>query len=249
MKAYRQPSYSSSAFGGGAIPPGVKSILIACGAVFLLELIAGPALLSLLGFQARLAVGRLCVWQFATYIFVHDPYNWLHILFNMFMLWMFGRRLEERWGTAGFWRFFLVCGIGAAVVHLLATILFRSPDRMMIGASGAIYGILLAYALYWGEEVVYFNFVIPIKIKYMVLILGGIELFSSLSQPGGGGGVAHFTHLGGLLTAWLVLRGGGWDGTALRLRQWIGLHRGPRPVHPPRRPRPRRPSFDDDTWR
>jgi len=160
------------------------------------------------------AVWRLQVWRFVTYMFLHG--GGMHLLFNMLALWFFGPRLESRWGTGGFLKFYLICGIGAAVVHADFTLLFGAKGltetgkivrgmQMMVGASGAIYGVLLAYALYWPNETVLLNFFIPMKVKYMVLLFGVMEFLGTIGASGSR--VSHITHLGGLLVAFLYLRG------------------------------------------
>ncbi|MCX7013689.1 MAG: rhomboid family intramembrane serine protease [Candidatus Sumerlaeota bacterium] len=189
------------------------------------------------------AVRRLQVWRFVSYMFLHA--NLVHIFFNMFTLCMFGRRLEQRWGAHEFYRFYFVCGVGAAVFQTLLSLpgLVGGTEAVpMVGASGAIYGLLLAYAYYWADDIVYVNFILPMKIKYLVLIFGAINFFGSVGDiaHAGASGIAHFAHLGGLLTGWLYLKGGGW-------RRWGSFGRR---GSPGRRSQPsRRPFFDDDTWR
>ena len=161
-----------------------------------------------------LAVLRFQIWRFFTYMFLHA--DGMHLLFNMMALWFFAPRLEMRWGAKGFLKFYFICGVGAAVVHSIFTLFFGAktllPDgevvrgvEYMIGASGAIYGILLAYALYWPDETVLLYFVIPMRIKYMVLLFGLVEFIGSVNRAGSH--ISHITHLGGLLTAFLYLRG------------------------------------------
>jgi len=149
------------------------------------------------------AVFKLQLWRFVTYMFLHG--SGMHLLFNMLALWFFGPRLESRWGTGGFFRFYFICGIGAAVVHAVFTLLTGQGGQMMIGASGAIYGVLLAYALYWPDHPVYLYFFIPMKVKYVVLLFGIVEFLNTIGTTGSH--VSHITHLGGLLTAFLYLRG------------------------------------------
>ena len=161
-----------------------------------------------------LAVLRFQIWRFFTYMFLHA--DGMHLLFNMMALWFFAPRLEMRWGTKRFLKFYFICGVGAAVVHSIFTLLFGAKTPLsdgeavrgveyMIGASGAIYGILLAYALYWPDETVLLYFVIPMRIKYMVLLFGALEFIGSVNRAGSH--ISHITHLGGLLTAFLYLRG------------------------------------------
>jgi membrane associated rhomboid family serine protease len=133
-----------------------------------------------------------------------------HLLFNMLALWMFGTELERIWGTRYFLKFYGVAGIGAGVLTVLFSLLpFGFADQVyrstIIGASGAVYGLLLAYALYFPDRPIYMYFVFPIKAKYFVMIIGAITFYSSL---GASGGIANATHLGGLLVAYVYLKSG-----------------------------------------
>jgi membrane associated rhomboid family serine protease len=205
-RAYSGSSFAHS-FGPGPITPAVK-ILIGINVVaFLLQLVA-PQLTELFGLRPQDVLESLTVWQPLTYMFLHGGIG--HILFNMLSLWMFGVELERMWGTTFFTRYYLVCGIGAA----LTTIVFgfmpgaigeRIYYPLTIGASGAIYGVLLAYAMYFPDRRILFYFLFPIPAKYFVMIIGAISLLSAVGSSGTG--VAHFTHLGGLLVGWLYLRG------------------------------------------
>jgi membrane associated rhomboid family serine protease len=167
-----------------------------------------PSLTLLLGLSPAAVVTRGHVWQLVTYMFLHGGI--FHILFNMLALWMFGAELERMWGSRYFLKFYLVTGIGAGASTVIVSLLpFSFSQQVMysltIGASGAIYGLLLAYALYFPDRPIYMYFVFPIPAKYFVLIMGAISFFSSVSDSNGG--VAHATHLGGLLVAYLYLRG------------------------------------------
>jgi membrane associated rhomboid family serine protease len=148
------------------------------------------------------------VWQLVTYMFLHA--GLFHILFNMLALWMFGTELERVWGTRYFLKFYFVTGIGAGALTVLFSMLpFAFAEQVyysvVIGASGAVYGLLLAYALYFPDRPIYMYFVFPIPARIFVLILGAIELVSSVSAPGG---VANATHLGGLLVGYVFLKNG-----------------------------------------
>ena len=146
-----------------------------------------------------LVLHQFWVWQLATYMFLHGGI--FHILFNMLALWMFGAELERIWGTRYFLKFYFVTGIGAGFLTVLFSLLpfgfaQQVQHSIVIGASGAIYGLLLAYALYFPDRPIYMYFVFPIPAKIFVAIMGAIAFFSSLSEAGG---VANATHLGGLL--------------------------------------------------
>ena len=159
---------------------------------------------------------RLHGGQLVTYMFVHaGP---MHILFNMLTLWMFGTELERIWGTRFFVKFYFVCGIGAAVITVLVSLLPFAPAHQLyrsniVGASGAVYGLLLAYALYFPNRQIYMYFVFPIPVRIFVLIMGGLAFMSAMSDNGGG--VANATHLGGLLVAYVYLKG-----LRMRLSPW-----------------------------
>ena len=141
-------------------------------------------------------------------MFIHA--GLFHILFNMLALWMFGTELERIWGTRYFLKFYFVTGIGAGRSRCcFRCCRSRSPNSfttsVIVGASGAIYGLLLAYALYFPDRPISTCHVFPIPAKYFVMIMGGIAFYSSLSEAGG---VANATHLGGLLVGYLFLKGG-----------------------------------------
>lgn len=162
------------------------------GAVFLLQMVVSHRINFYLGLVSILVWKKYFLWQLLTYIFLHGGIS--HLLFNLLGLWMFGGELENYWGSRKFLRYFLFCGIGAGI----CTVVF-SPYQFIpvIGASGAIYGILLAFGWLFPNRLIYIYFLFPIPAKYMVIIYGLIELFSSME--GTGGGIAHLTHLGGLL--------------------------------------------------
>ena len=200
-----RPTYMS--IGGGGLTKAIKMILVICAVVYVLQTLGGGAfqnsLISSFGLTPAAVIGSLAVWQLVTYIFLHGGF--FHILFNMFALWMFGSELESAWGTREFVRFFFVCGIGAGISSVLL-----SPGSTIptIGASGSIYGILLAYALLFpNREMILIPFMIPVKVKYYVMFIGGMAFLASFSG-GSGGGVAHIAHLGGMVFGYFYLRGG-----------------------------------------
>ena len=145
---------------------------------------------------------RLFLWQLVTYLFLHG--GWFHIIFNLFALWMFGTELERLWGGRQFLFYYFLTGIGAGVFDVL---LQPSAITSTIGCSGAIYGLLMAYGVLFPERLIYLYFIIPIKAKWFVVIIGLIEFTSSFSLPGSG--ISHVAHLGGMLFGFLYLRGGG----------------------------------------
>ncbi len=247
-RSYSRPSSSSFSFGPGPISPAVKALIWANVAMFVLTYVLYRPLEFYLGLVPALFLYRFFLWQPVTYLFIHGGF--FHILFNMLVLWMFGVTLERVWGTRFFLKYYFICGIGAAATTIffsLPSIGLVSPLSNTIGASGAIYGLLVAYALYFPDQPVYMYFLFPIPMKYFVLIIGGIAFFSSFS--GAGGGVAHIAHLGGLVIGYLYLsylRGGGFHPMSeirYRYLKWkIGRARRKFDVHPGGRP------ARDDDW-
>jgi membrane associated rhomboid family serine protease len=177
---------------GYDLPPVLKKLMIVMGAVFLLQMVVSGWINIYLGLVPLLVWKKYFLWQLATYIFLHGGFS--HLLFNLLALWMFGGELENYWGSGKFLRYFFFCGIGAGICTVILTPYQVIP---VIGASGAIYGILLAYGWLFPNRLIYIYFLFPIPAKYFVIIFGLIELFSSIE--GTGGGIAHLTHLGGLL--------------------------------------------------
>jgi membrane associated rhomboid family serine protease len=198
---------SSFSFGPGPISTALKVLIGVNVALFLLTT-AVPQLRITLGLVPMWVVQDLRVWTLVTYMFVHTGV--LHILFNMLALWMFGAELEGVWGTRYFLKFYFVTGIGAGLLTVLVALVPFGPTARLytsdiIGASGAVYGLLLAYAIYFPNRPIYMYFVFPIPARIFVLIMGGLAFFLSISDSGGG--VANATHLGGLLIAYVYLKG------------------------------------------
>ncbi|MCY3600427.1 MAG: rhomboid family intramembrane serine protease [Gemmatimonadetes bacterium] len=141
-------------------------------------------------------------WTIVTYMFVHGGF--MHVLMNMLALFFFGPPLEQKWGTRFFLRFYLVTGLGAAAFSVLLYSL--TGPTIMVGASGAIFGILVAFALNWPDAKIYLYFVFPVPAKWFVAALGAFTLLSTVQ--GSADGVAHWAHLGGLVTGFVYLRYG-----------------------------------------
>jgi membrane associated rhomboid family serine protease len=177
---------------GYGLTPVIKKLIIFMAALFFLQGIVSSQITLYLGLVPLLVWKKFFLWQLFTYIFLHGGIS--HILFNLLALWMFGGELESYWGSGKFLRYFLFCGIGAGI----CTVVF-SPYQVIpvVGASGAIYGILLAFGWLFPNRLIYMYFLVPVPAKYFVIIFGLIELY--LSIEGTGGGVAHLTHLGGLI--------------------------------------------------
>jgi membrane associated rhomboid family serine protease len=203
---YRGPSDVTYSLGPGPPTPAVKALLIANTVVFVVTYFE-PALIVQLGLRPADLFGRLAVWQLVTYMFVHASVS--HVFFNMLTLYFIGVELERKWGTVFFTKYYFITGLGAGLTQVLLGILplpfagqFYYPST--VGASGAIYGLLLAFALYYPTQPFLVFFVFQVQARYFVMILGALALLFSL---GGGGGVAHTAHLGGLATGYLYLRG------------------------------------------
>jgi membrane associated rhomboid family serine protease len=194
-------------FGPGPLTPAVKALLIT-NTVMFVAIVLVPELTMRLGLRPADFIGSFAIWQPVTYLFLHGSF--FHILFNMLTLWMFGVELERMWGTQYFVRYYFVAGIGAGLTQVLLGILpfpfanqFYYP--ITIGASGAVYGLLLAYAMYFPHRPIYMYFVFPVPARIFVTILGAIAFLSAMS---GGGGVAHTAHLGGLAAGYIYLKSG-----------------------------------------
>lgn len=143
-------------------------------------------------------------WQLITYGFLHDTRGLAHIIFNMLALWMFGREIELEWGTRRFLTFFLLCILGAGIANLTVMTLEGGP-AWTVGASGGVFGVLLAFGMrYPNREIMLLFPPIPMKAKTLVILYGAMELFLGLGQFQAG--VAHFAHLGGLLTGWILIQ-------------------------------------------
>lgn len=201
---------SSVQFGPGPITPAVKALLIANVAMFVVTFVASDVVIGLLGLTPRSVLTEGRIWQPFTYLFVHSPVSFGHILFNMLAVWMFGVELERRWGTTFFTKYYFVCGVGAGLVTIAAALLpFGSAraayDTSTIGASGAVYGLLLAWALLFPHRQILFMFIFPLPSRVFVAIIGAIAFFSAMGSSGGS--VAHVAHLSGLVIGWLYLKG------------------------------------------
>jgi membrane associated rhomboid family serine protease len=203
----------------GWVTPAIRNLVLACAGVFLvqtlLEMFASPLVNAqvnhLFGLAPWYMVHGLRIWQPVTYLFMHG--GLLHLLFNMLFLWMFGADLERAWGTHRFYVYFFLTGIGAGLINVLVKTLLDPHAKGLsvaiptIGASGAIYGVLLAAAIMFPDRQIWlipFPVTIPMKIYVAGAI--AIEFFSTLGT--GGDNVSHVTHLGGALVGYLYLRRG-----------------------------------------
>ena len=204
-------SYVNRYIPSNRFPVGLKWLLIVNIAIFVLSIlsdrIVGPFLDNFTLVPAQV-VQTFAIWQLVTYMFLHAGFG--HILWNMLALWMFGAEIERLWGTAKFLRFYFACGICAGLTVVVCAYIFGGTEVRTLGASGAIYGVLVAYGLMFPEQSILFGFLIPMKSKYFVMIIGAIVFLQSyMATVGGsrGSGVAVVAHLGGLVAGYLLLRG------------------------------------------
>jgi membrane associated rhomboid family serine protease len=201
--------YRPSGFGGFQFfPPVVKTLLITNVAVFIFMLFFGSFHIGEISFGrifdeffGLMPLGHgFYPWQLITYQFMHADF-W-HILFNMvFGLWMFGKEVEHVWGSKKFLIYYLFCGVMAGISQLLLAPIFEPALGPTIGASGAIYGVLIAFATMFPNQYVYIYFLIPVKVKYFVMVL----IVFGVMSVGGSGNVANLAHLGGALAGYLYI--------------------------------------------
>lgn len=236
-------------------PPAIRTLIVACTAVLLLEELldafggvkAGSWFLHWFGLVPYAVTHGLRIWQPFTYLFLHGGI--LHLVLNMLFLWMFGADLERMWGSRKFYRYYFLCGIGAGIITVLVktAVDFSGTGSSLIptiGASGAIYGIILAAALAFPNRQVWiFPFPITIPLSIFAIAAGVIEFLSSLSP--GGDSVAHVCHLGGMLVGYLYLRRGSFlysfrnrysDWQKKRLQRKFEVYQRSRRDEPPSRP-------------
>lgn len=188
--------------------PPVTLYLIIIDVLLWLPMLASQGEQFILGNFALFPVGSPFFepWQVVSYMFLHG--SWTHIIFNMFTLWMFGRFIEYDLGSKRFLLYYMVCGVGAGLIQLLVGYFTGAPMNVpTVGASGAIYGILLAFGMLHPNDIIMPLIPpIPMKAKWAVLIFGAIELFAGIASSFNTvDNVAHFAHLGGMLWGFLLL--------------------------------------------
>ena len=179
----------------------VRNIIIACVAVYVVQLVVGDPISRYFSLIPALVIHEFYFWQFFTYMFLHDRGGLFHLLFNMLSLFMFGCELERYWGSRRFFQYYCLTGIGAGLcVFLLPSNYLTST----IGASGAIYGVLLAYGLTFPDRVLYMYMLFPLQAKYFVMIIGGIAFLTALSSSNSG--ISNAAHLGGMAFGYIYLK-------------------------------------------
>lgn len=194
--------------GSGGVPPAVRALLIANAVVFLLQSvlallgerspISARAFIDLFGLVPVLAILHGRLWQPLTYLFLHGDL-W-HLLLNLLMLWMCGAPLERHWGSRRFLRYYLICGLGAAAFTCLLA--FGSST---IGASGAVFGLLVAYGVLWPDQVLLIWGIIPMRARTLVWLFAALQLYS-LIFAAGQVNIAYGAHLGGMVVGYLTLK-------------------------------------------
>ena len=217
MSFYRQGPQRPTgvSIGVPGLSPMVKKIVIVTAAVWVLQFVLSWAGIDLawgydgngygLGVVPEKVV-RGALWQPITYIFLHNPIGPMHILFNMLMLWMFGGELERFWGPRAFLRYYVICGIGGGIAATLLGLAVGGLDARVptIGASGALFGLFVAFGMVFARRTVLFMFFFPMQARTMALIMFAVAFFYTLTQPRGG--VAHIAHLGGAVVGFLYLK-------------------------------------------
>ena len=198
---YQRQQWKQNPLSPSLFTDAIKFIISINFLIFILQYLSGmeDELFTIFGIVPSKTFGELMLWQPFTYLFFHGGI-W-HVLINMFVLWMFGSELEKFWGKKEFLRFFFITGIGSGLITILFSLSSTNP---VVGASGAIYGVLLAYGFMFPNRLVYLYFLIPIKVKYLVILIGAIAFFSSLNP--GNSNISHLTHLSGMVIGFIYLR-------------------------------------------
>jgi len=201
--------YRPGGFGFSFFPPVIKNLLIINAVVYVIQVIFERLVFS--GVPGEFYLNHYFalnpffepynfqIWQLITYQFMHGSFS--HILFNMFMLWMFGMEVENIWGSKKFLIFYLACGIGAGLFQALLPLIFGLDVAPTIGASGSVFGVMIAFAMFFPDRHIYLYFLIPVKAKYLVAFLVIIEFMS----VGNMSIVAHLAHIGGALTGFIFV--------------------------------------------
>ena len=174
--------------------------------IYVLQSISGKedVFFRLFGLVPSTFISDLMLWQPFTYMFLHAPFyssvGISHILLNMLGLWVFGRELEQAWGKTHFLKYYFITGVGSGLI----TYLFQmGSDNPIIGASGAVYGVLLAYGVSYPNRMLYIWGIIPVKSMWLVIIMGSIAFFGVL---GNADGISHVTHISGMVIGYFLLK-------------------------------------------
>ena len=197
---------------GGPLTPAVKNLIIANVVVYVLQVLWKPFTEWFTLVPSLVLPWNFEIWRVATYMFLHDPAGLSHLFFNMFGLFVFGCAIERTWGSRSFYRYYFLCGLGGAAFAFLSYP-FWNANIPILGASGALYGVLIAFGYLFPRQQVLLFFAIPMEARFFVAMFGIIAFWSSVT---GQQGVAHIVHLGGFATGYLLLR---WVGVAGRGRR------------------------------
>lgn len=199
------------------LTPAIKWILIICVGMWfffqiILDNLMGFSITQYLALIPHQALFDFYFWQPLTYMFLHSTKEVSHIIFNMLMLWFLGAELEQKWGTRSFLMFYLVNGFCAGLIYIFGTAIYAlitgSQGGLIIpvvGASGALFAVMMAYARFFGDRLIYFFMIFPMKARYFVMILAFIQLVSMMTSSARGEEVAYLAHLGGLASGFLYL--------------------------------------------
>jgi membrane associated rhomboid family serine protease len=215
-----QYKYRRSSFFNSYFPTGVKWLIVSNVAIFVIITLFGRSIgndVMLLALAPRAVVSYFALWQLVTYLFIHSGIS--HLLFNMLALWMFGVPLEQTWGTKRFLKYYFLCGVGAGLCDVALHAVVGNWGTRTVGASGAIYGLLMAFGVLFPNQTVLMDFLFPIKAKYMVMIYGAIELLLAFSVNDG---VSNIAHLGGMVFGYVYLKG---RLPRLSLPDWNGAYK------------------------
>ena len=203
-----QRGYSQSRVPG--LSRAVRLIILANMVLYIVSYFAPAAYLKLFGLVPAYVFGRAYLWQLVTYMFLHGGF--FHLFFNMLFLWMLGSELERYWGSREFVKYYLVTGVGAGVINAVVQPHSSVP---IIGASGAVFGLIIAFGLAFPDRELLLYFVIRIKAKHFAVLIGLLELISLFALPSAG--VARFAHLGGLVVGYFYLK---WERISYPFRRW-----------------------------
>jgi membrane associated rhomboid family serine protease len=197
-------------------------IIVATVAVFFLQMFMPDLTMQWLSLIPERVLFRVEIWRLVSYMFVHGGFS--HIFFNMLGLFFFGPVLEKTIGYRRFLILYFLCGVGAGIVATFFYYGIGQSDAHVIGASGAIFGVITAYAVLFPNSTIYLYFVLPIKAKWMVVIYGALEFATTFQQAGGGkGGIASIAHLTGIVIAYFYISGGhGLRKLWYRYKYWQG---------------------------
>jgi membrane associated rhomboid family serine protease len=195
------PSGGSLSIGPpGPVPPVVKALIVVnIGVHLLTHLTSAEGAIQALALIPPRVLGHFEIWRLVTYQFLHAG-AW-HVALNMLMLWMFGSELEQRWGGSFFLKYYLVCGLGGGFIYTLVRAGSGDPT---VGASGAIFGVLMAYGMWFPNRVVLLGFLFPVRVRHVIVFLIIIELLQGVESTGDG--IAHAAHLGGMAFGYAYLR-------------------------------------------